>query len=392
LKVLFIHNKYQQAGGEDVAVEEEMKLLQQKGHTTDVIYFDNTAIQSTYSKIKAGFGAVYNQQSFKILENKISDNKPDLIHIHNLFFTASPSVLYAAAKKNIPVVATIHNYRLVCANALLMRNNAPCELCVTKTLPLAGIIHRCYRSSVVESALVTAVTGFHKLSGTWRKKIDQYIALTPFAKEKLLHSSLQLPDHKITVKPNFVTDYGEGETNRENFFLFVGRLSTEKGVDVLLQCFSKLLAFKLIIAGEGPNEKKLKEDYKSYTNIQFVGKKNKTEVIHLMKQCKALIFPSIWYEGQPYTILEAFATGTPVIASKLGAMESMITNNFNGLHFEPGNSNDLCKAITAFNENSSKVKFYANARQTYINNYHPDIHYTSIMKIYTDVMNHNYST
>jgi glycosyltransferase involved in cell wall biosynthesis len=388
LKILFIHNTYQQPGGEDVAVKEEMKLLQERGHEADVVYFTNSDIGTSSSKVKAGFKAFYNQQSFELIQKKVNDFKPDLIHLHNLFFTASPSVLYAASKKNIPVVATVQNYRLICANAVLMRKHLPCELCVNKTLPMAGIVYRCYRSSAIESAMVTAITGYHKLAGTWRKKIDQYIVPTPFAKEKLLHSSLQLPTNRITVKPNFVTDFGEGETNRENFFLFAGRLATEKGIDVLLQCFQQLPGSTLVIAGDGPNRKNLEEQYKPFSNIQFAGKKSREEIIMLMKKCKALIFPSTWYEGQPYTILEAFVTGTPVIASKLGAMESMIIHNFNGLHFEPGNSNDLSTAITAFNNNNHKAELYTNARQTYINNYHPDIHYASIMKIYTDVINH----
>ncbi|MBX9782802.1 MAG: glycosyltransferase family 4 protein [Chitinophagaceae bacterium] len=386
MKILFIHNTYQQSGGEDVAVQEEIKLLRQKGHIAEAVYFDNSGIQSAYSKIKAGLRAVYNQGSFSIINNKIKDFGPDLIHLHNLFFTASPSVLYAAAKHHIPVVATIHNYRLVCANALLMRNHSPCELCINKTFPLAGIIHGCYRSSVIESALVTTTTGLHKLAGTWRKKINQYIALTPFAKEKLLHSSLQIPTGKITVKPNFVPDYGEGNTIREDFFLFAGRLSFEKGAEIMLQSFSQLPHIKLVVAGDGPEKERLATKFGSSTNITFVGKKPAEEIISLMQRCKALIFPSIWYEGQPYTILEAFATGTPVIASKLGAMESLIKHELNGLHFTPGNSNELCCAVRAFNSLTDSGAYYNNARKTYLENHHPDVHYAEIMKIYTDAI------
>lgn len=388
MRILFIHNRYLQAGGEDTAVELESDLLKQHDHAVDVLYFGNNRFTSLFSKITGGMQSLYNRNSYRIVTEKINDFKPDLIHTHNLFFEASPSVLYAAAAKKIPVVATLHNYRLICANGLLLRNKMPCELCTQKTFPLQGIRHRCYRSSFTESALVTAITGLHKAKGTWVTKVSKYIALTPFAKEKIITSSLNMPEEQICIKPNFTTDFGEGASARESFFLFAGRITEEKGIKVLLNAFADLPQEKLIIAGDGPDSQSLEQQFKQYPNITFAGRKKKAELIALMKKSKALIFPSVWYEGLPFTIIEAFSTGTPVLASGIGAMKSLITDGYNGFHFTPGSSNDITRCIERFNTANNIAQFYANARTTYLSLYHPGAHYKAIMKIYQEVIDH----
>src|ERR1700730_1519932 len=173
MRILFIHNQYQQPGGEDVAVETESRLLEERGHLVQTIVFNNTAHSGILEKASAGWKAIYNIGSYRTIKKRIEEFGPDIVHVHNLFFIASPSVLFAAHRLKVPVVLTVHNYRLVCANALLLRNNEICELCIGKTLPLYGIRYKCYRSSMAESALATAITGIHKILGTWRKKINR---------------------------------------------------------------------------------------------------------------------------------------------------------------------------------------------------------------------------
>jgi len=383
VRILFIHNKYRQYGGEDVAVELESSALIKRGHEVKTVFFDNISIGSFFSKIIAGFRAIYNFSSAKEISKIIVEFKPDVIHIHNLFFVASPSVIYAAKRHKVPVILTLHNYRLICANALLMRNNEVCELCTQKKIPVAGIKYKCYRNSVSESALVIAMTGIHKFRHTWKNKVSAYITLNEFSRSKLLHSSLEIPEHKMITKPNFVSDPGEGNTERENFFLFAGRIAKEKGVHVLATAFASLPAYKIIIAGDGPERKLLQEEFRSYSNILFAGHLEKKQVNEYMKKCKALICPSIWFEGAPLTIIEAFATGTPVIASKLGSLAESIIDGFNGLHFTAGNADDLCKKIELFiKETEQHSMFYKNARQTYLEKYHEAIHYNAILKIY----------
>ena len=387
MKILFIHNRYKQYGGEDVAVELETSILVRRGHDVRTIFFDNKPIKGFFSKIGAAFGSVYNFSSAKQVSEIIEQFKPDIIHIHNLFFIASPSILYAASKYNIPVVLTLHNYRLICANALLMREGEVCELCINKKLPYSGIRYKCYRNSSVESAVVTSITGIHKFLNTWKKKIHTYITLNEFSRSKLLHSSLEISENKMITKPNFVPDPGEGNMQRENFFLFAGRVVKEKGVHVLAKAFATMPGNKIIIIGDGPELKSLQNEFKDFPNITFTGQMEKQKVNEYMKRCKAFICPSIWYEGAPLTIIEAFATGTPVIASRLGSMAESITDGFNGLHFTAGNENDLCEKIRLFiKETEADNMFYKNARQTYLEKYHEDIHYNAILKIYENAI------
>lgn len=388
MRILFIHNQYQQAGGEDVAVATEANLLLEKGHEVRTIIFQNTNPSGTIDKLRKGWNAIYNSSSYKKVIGEIKVFKPDVVHVHNLFFVASPSVLFAVKKMCIPVVLTIHNYRLICANALLLRDGHPCELCIHKTLPFSGIKYRCYRKSATESALVTTITGIHKLMGTWRLKINRFILLTEFAKSRFVNSSIKAPDSKLIVKPNFIPDPGTRDPNQENFFLFVGRLSAEKGIEVLLQAFSKNPQQRLVIIGEGfPSEAAAARFMKS-SNITFAGKLEKKEVLSYMKRCRALIFPSTWYEGLPYVIIEAFATGTPVIASRLGSMTELIEDGYNGLLFAAGNANDLEHKVSLFLqlEERERQLMNDNARLTYLKKYHPSIHYQTILAIYESVI------
>lgn len=383
MKVLFIHNHYKLAGGEDIAVKLQEELLIQKGDDVRVMLFDNSKIKNGFPLI-TGINAIYNSSSKQQIAEEIASFKPDVIHIHNLFFLASPSVLFAAHESRIPVIFTLHNFRLICCNAFLLRNHAICELCTQKTMPLSGIKYKCYRSSHVQSALVTAITSVHKLIGTWKHKVHTYIALTEFGKAKLFNSSLHLPEGQMVVVPNFVSDAGIGNEARQNFFLFVGRISPEKGVALLLECFSNLPQQNIVIAGDGPEKEELEKKYSNLPNIKFYGQQSKAQVFALMKQTKAMIAPSIWFEGLPFTIIEALSTGTPVIASRLGAMTEIIQDGYNGFHFESGNADDLRKAVLRFVEleQGEQEHIYRQSRQTYEDRYHPDVYYKSIKSIY----------
>lgn len=391
MRILFIHNRYQYRGGEDTTLEMESALLLSKGHEVKILEFNNDQLSSSVSKITGGLRAFYNSRSASVVEREILDYKPDIIHIHNLFFTASPSVLYKAKQMRIPVVMTVQNYRLICANALLLREQQVCELCINKVFPLAGIRYKCYRSSYIESALVTAITGTHKLLSSWDKKVDVYIVPSEFLKNKLNNSSLKLPGSQIAVKPNFIKDIPAENINREDFFLFIGRLSPEKGIATLLQCFAAAPSLKLVIAGDGPDKDMVLAHTKNVANITYLGQQLKEQVLELMKKCRALLFPSIWYEGLPLTIIEALATGTPVIASNLGAMTEMIQDGYNGFYFNPGNADELRNKVIQLAGNTDKYDhLYRNARTTYLEKYHPDVHYISIMKVYqTAIANNN---
>ncbi|MBC7851708.1 MAG: glycosyltransferase [Chitinophagaceae bacterium] len=382
MRILIVHNKYQHAGGEDVAVALQQKLLQQKGHEVKVLFFDNKQLSS--NKISAAFKSIYNRAAEQELAGVVKEFNPDIVHVHNFFFAASPSIFIACKKMSIPVVITIHNYRLACANALFLRNNSPCELCRNQLFGLSGIRYKCYRNSATESALVTSITAIHKIAGTWKNKINRFIFLTEFAKEKLLNSSLSIANPQATVIPNFTTDVGPGNTPREQYYLFVGRLVPEKGLSSMLEAFKKT-GLHLRIAGDGPDKETMQQQHEVYPNIMFMGNLSKDQVSESMKNAKALIFPSLWYEGLPYTIIESLSAGTPVIASKLGAMQELITDGYNGFHFEAGNAVALAECIMRF-EHGNTGPLYVNARRSYVEHFHPDIHYQQLQNLYSQVI------
>jgi glycosyltransferase involved in cell wall biosynthesis len=391
LKILFVHNRYlQSSGGEDAAVEAEAKLLSLHGHETDVLLFDNADMGKGFlQKINTAFRTIYNPASADKLRQKIRTFRPDLIHVHNFFFMASPSVILEAYKSGLPVVVTLHNFRLICVNAILLRENKVCQLCVNKTFPWSGVVYKCYHDSRLESVVVGSMGAVHKIFGHWKNKVSRYITPSHFMKERLVHSSLDLHPDKVFVKPNFMDDPGFSSGNsRENFFLFVGRLSPEKGVSILLEAFSKIPSEKLIIIGDGPEKEFLQTTYGHFDNLVFLGKKEKPEVMQMMKQSRALFFPSIWFEGLPLTIVEAFATGTPVIGSDLGAMREMIQPGVNGFLFQPGDVGSLMENLNKFNSiiQRGDEALYAGARASYEQIYHPQKCYDQVMQIYNEVL------
>jgi glycosyltransferase involved in cell wall biosynthesis len=382
MKILLIHNKYKQKGGEDSVFQSESELLKEHGHIVDHLVFDNSTIKSWVDKILSGLRLIYNPTSARLLRIKIEAFQPHVIHIHNFILLASPAVFFVAKKFHVPVVMTLHNYRLVCPSATLFYKGKIYEKSINSFFPMDAILKGVYRNSRVQTAAVAIMTAIHSILGTWRNKIDLYIALSHFAKEKFLASSLAMPESRFLVKPNSVIDYGTGETVRKDFFLFVGRLVEDKGILTLLQA-TMLQNFKLIIIGEGPLQDLVIEHAQHNSNIQYLGFQEKDTVIRYMKTCRALIFPSIWYEGFPITILEAFSTGTVVLASNIGSMAEIIENKVNGIHFEAGNAQDLaCKISEISGQSISTRKISEIARLSYLEYYTPEANYRALLKAY----------
>ncbi|SDK33690.1 Glycosyltransferase involved in cell wall bisynthesis [Catalinimonas alkaloidigena] len=386
MRVLFIHNFYQIAGGEDTVFRAEKALLEERGHAVEALLFDNDAIQSTKDKLLTGLRGLYNPVSATLLRQKIQAFRPDLIHIHNFFPLASPSVFYEADRQGVPVVLTLHNYRLLCPSAFLYHDGQIYEANVHCIFPIDGIRKGVYRDSRMQTANLGIITGMHKLLGTFRKKVSRFIALTEFGKQKFLDSSLHLSPEQIAVKPNFTEDLGLGYEEREPYFLFVGRLSEEKGIDNLLQAF-RAAPFPLKIIGDGPLRSKVEAVAAENPQLEYLGFQEKSQVIEAMKQCTALLFPSLWYETMGMTILEAFSTGTPAIASRIGGPADIVVNEYNGLHFEPHDWQQLRAHVDRLlQEKTLLKKMQAGARESYERHYTPERNYQQLIRIYEDVL------
>ncbi len=386
MRILLIHNRYQQRGGEDVVFESEGELLEKHGHEVERMIFDNNQIAGWKSKLQFAAQFLYNWRSKKIVTEKIESFHPDIIHVHNFVAAASPSVFYAANKFHIPVIHTLHNFRLICPSATLFYGNAIYEKSLHTIFPVDAIIKGVYRDSRWQTAALAMMIFLHRLLGTWRKRITRYIALTDFAARKFAESRIDIPRSKFVLKPNFVFDCGTGTNPREDFYLFVGRLSPQKGIDMLLRA-ATLKTFNLTIIGDGPLSSQVSEASDVLHNIRYLGAQDKKTVISYMKKCRALLFCSISYESFALTIVEAFSTGTPVIAAKLGGIGEIVVDGFNGFHFAPGNERDLCRAIDELTSRPDLTQtFSENARLTYEQRFTPEVNYPQLYKIYTDAI------
>lgn len=385
VKILVLHNKYQISGGEDTVVQNEVELLRRNGHQVELVYFDNSEIKGLLNTLKAAVEVLYSFSASARLKPIISSFKPDVIHVHNFFPKLSPSVFYLAQKMQIPIVQTIHNFRMICPSAILMHEEKIFESSLHQRFAFTAVAKKVYRGSYLQTFVLALHNFVHNQIGTWKSKVDGLIFLTDFAKEKFLSSKLRLNNENLFIKPNFVEDQGFNY-QRETHFLFVGRLSTEKGIDLLLEAFSQS-PHQLKIIGTGPLENMVREASDKHTNIEFLGKQPHDAVIEYMKNCRALVFPSIWYEGMPMTIIEAFSTGCPVIASDLGAMKNLISHEYNGVKFEVNDTQALINSLDSVTEHMPE-----NARNTFLENYNSEKNYSELIAIYTEVINRQHSS
>lgn len=380
MKILVAHNYYQQPGGEDQVFVAESSLLESFGH--QVIHYTAHNDQINRASFSLALSTIWNQKSYKRLKKFFQKESPDVVHFHNTFPLISPAAYYAARAHNIPIVQTLHNFRLLCPGALLLYDGRVCERCLETTFPWPALLRSCYRNSFIATACLSATLTIHRILGTWRRMVDIYIALTEFSRKKTIEGGL--PAKKIVVKPNFCyTDPGQGQ-GQGNYALFVGRLSQEKGVDVLLDAWARLdHTFPLKIIGSGPLTAKIKTHCALNGNIHFIGLRTREEVLQFMKNASLLIFPSLWYEGFPMVIVEAFATGLPVVGSGHGSMASLIDHGRTGLHFKPNSPADLARQITWAWEHEKEIQeMRGEARREYEQKYTAERNYGILIEIY----------
>lgn len=386
MRILIIHNYYKQAGGEDTVFHAEADLLRRHGHQVEKLTFSNKEVNSLSEKLKAALGVVYNSDSAKLVEERIKAFQPDVIHVHNFFPLLSPAVFYVAHHMQVPIVMTLHNYRLVCPSALLYYKGKVQLENLHKTFPLGAIRQKVYRDSSLQTASVVLTTGIHKLLGTWQRKVSKFIALTPGAAGMFRDSSLKLRPEQLAVKPNFTEDLGIGEPERQEYMLYVGRLTPEKGIETLLNAHA-LQPFKLKIAGDGPLREFLESYSKAHSDVEYLGFQNKEQVLGLLKKAKGLIFSSEWLETFGMTIVEAFSTGTPVIAAKIGGAEYLVEDGVNGLLYTPRSATELVgKVQQLLQDQTLASKLGKAARQSYEARYTPEVNYRMLISIYEDVI------
>lgn len=383
LRVLMVHNKYRLRGGEEVSTEAEVALLRKYGHSVHLITKDNREI-GPRNQISLAMDTVWSRESRREIRDILRDERIDIMHVQNFLPQFSPSIYYAARQEGVPLIQTLRNYRLLCPKGTLHRNGKPCEKCVGRPLAWPGIRHACYRDSRSATTVVTAMNAIHGAMGTWTECVSKYIALTRFARDKMIQGGL--PAEKIVVKPNFVFPDPGFEPSKENFAIYVGRLSPEKGITTLIRAWRRI-DLPLKIVGEGPLRSDVEAAADRLHNVEYLGRKPVDETYDLMGKARLLVFPSEWYETFGRVLIEAFSRGTPVVASRLGVIPEIVHNGRTGLLFTPGDADDLVakvESMTSQNETTSQMGRHA--RLAFENKYSARENYSQIIEIYKNAI------
>jgi glycosyltransferase involved in cell wall biosynthesis len=390
VKILVVHNGYQRRGGEDAVREAEVSLLREAGHDVSEFLRCNDEIRgySFVQKLSLGCSAIWSQQSYRELRDVLLWEAPDVAHFHNTFPLISPAAHYACADAGVPVVQTLHNYRLLCPGANFLRDGRVCEECLGRSVPWPGVLHECYRGSRMATASVAVMLTVHRSLRTWWNKVGVFIALTEFAKQK--HIEGGLPGERMVVKPNFLQADPRPRTAPGEYAMYVGRLSEEKGVRVLLDAWSRLNnTIPLVVVGEGPLAGELREkvDRQRMSSVSMLGALRNQEVLDLLQGARFLVLPSVCFEGFPMTVVEAFACGVPVIASGHGGAREIIHDGFTGLHAIPGNAEDLASKVEwAWRNEQALEEMGRAARAEFESKYTAKDNYRRLLEIYEQAL------
>ncbi len=345
MNVLVVHNYYQQAGGEDEVFRNETQTLAQHGVQVSTHTVHNDAIGAGRGgQVRTALQSVWNAQAARTLAALVRERQVDVVHFHNTFPLISPAAYRAVRGEGAAVVQTLHNYRLLCANHNFFRDGHVCEDCLGRTPPWPAVRHACYRGSRSASGTVAAMLTAHRLLGTYARDVDLYVALTEFARAKLVQGGL--PADRMVVKPNFLArDPGMGRADGD-YALFVGRLTPEKGPGVLLEAWRTLGArLKLKVVGDGPLAPDVQRAAQDLPGVEVLGRQDRAQVLALMQGAFALVFPSLWFEGFPMTLVEAMAAGAPIVASRLGSMPDIVEHGHTGRLFDAGRAEDLAAQL-----------------------------------------------
>lgn len=388
MRILILHNYYQDPGGEDFVFTQEIESLK-RYEEIEILTFKNK---------KRLFGVIQNLFlplnifAWKRILRKIQKFQPDVVHIHNIHYAIGPWFIRKLHKKKIKMVMTIHNYRLICPSAILFHNGSIYTRSINPHFPWQAIADRIVDNSYLKTFWYSFTNHLHRRLNTWNL-IDRYLVLTDFAKEVFINAEFPVDKEKFLVKPNYIRNNhislsSKPKDNGNSNFLFIGRLTEEKGIKTLIKCFQNS-SLDLHIAGDGPLKNYVEQISLKFPHIKYLGTLNKQEIEKELLQCKALIFPSLWFEGMPMTLIEAFQTGTPVIASNLGAMKSMVIPKKNGFLFEAGNYEDLQTKINEL-RNLNEYDYLSlqkSTYQSYLDNYSEERNTELLLSIYQSTLN-----
>lgn len=385
MRILMLHNRYLQAGGEDVSTEAEVATLRESGHHVTFIERSNETV-AELGKMAVFAKSVWSSEMHARVRETVRQDRVDVVHVQNFFPLISPSVYYAAKAEGAAVVQALRNYRLLCPAADFHRAGKVCEDCLGRSLAWPGIAHACYRDSRAASAAVALMAASHRACGTWRHKVDRYIAPSAFARAKFVEGGF--PAAKIAVKPNFLArDPGVGR-GEGGYALYVGRLSAEKGLNTLLAAWRRHRpAVGLRIIGDGPLAETVKATAATVPNVRWLGRLPLGQVYEAMGAARIVIVPSTCYETFGRTVVEAFATGTPALVARIGALAELVEPGRTGLHFAVGDCDDLAAKLAWFADNpDAATRMRASCRREYESSYTAAANVRLLTNLYAEAL------
>ncbi|MEK0428193.1 MAG: hypothetical protein RL001_720 [Pseudomonadota bacterium] len=379
MKILVVHNRYHYRGGEDTVVDAEVALLRRHGHRVLLYTRDNRELASM-KKQDAVIGVLWSRQTEADIRHIHKAFGPDLIHAHNTFPIISPSLYAVAHQLNIPVVQTLHNFRLLCPQAMLLRNGDSCEACIGH-FPWRAVIHRCYRDSLSQSSITAAMILMHRLRGTWRTEVARYIVLNQLCRDKFVAGGL--PFDKLRIKPNFVEVDQRPDWQQRSGGLFIGRLSAEKGLHTLAEAVRQLRSVEIDVYGKGP----LQRLVENTPGLRYQGFFQSATLQARLRKAAYLVMPSTGVESFGLVAIEAFACGTPVIASRHGGLKEIVVQGNTGLLVPPGDARALAQAIEyAETHPEAMLAMGRAAREVYLERYTPETNYVQMIRIYHEAL------
>jgi len=386
MKILLTHNSYQQAGGEDAVVAAEAALLAERGHEVITYRRSNEELngEGLIGQAVAGLRTTWSSRSYREIAQLLKKDKPDIAHFHNTFPLISPAVYYACEEIGVPVVQTLHNYRLFCPAGTLFVNGQRREQCLWSITH--GALSRCYRNSRLQTATVSLMLAAHHVYGTWNSCVDAYLTPSQFCRDYFVRAGL--PEAKVHLKPNFLARDPGKRTGRGDYALFVGRLSAEKGVLETIEAWREVPEVRLLLAGDGPlyhEARRLAERYGGH--IELLGQLHPEETLARIKGARFLVFPSRWYEPFGLSLLEAAACGVPAIASRIGAIPELVIHYHTGLLFDPDNFTELVEQVRwACSHPAEMEEMGSAARHLYLERFTAERNYESLINIYRALM------
>jgi len=376
VRILVAHSRYRSgaASGENAVVADEARLLQEAGHEVHVF---EASVNGAFDTLRAGPGTIWDPGRAAAVRRLIRRHHPDVVHVHNLFPALSPAVIRAAAAEAVPVVMTLHNFRLMCLPATFLRDGRICEDCVGR-VPWPGAVHGCYRGSRAQSSVLATSLALHRRLGTF-DLVHRFLAVSGFVRTKYVEAGFD--PSRIVVKPNFVGP-GPRREGPGTYFLYLGRLSTEKGVATLLRAWRPGFG-RLLVVGDGPEAPRLRP--LAPGGVEFRGAVPPEEARRLVAQARAVLVPSIWYEAFPRTIVEAYAAGVPVVASRIGALPEVVEDGVTGLLAEPGDPASWAAAVERLLDDKLTERLGEGAYRAWATRYTPEENLRWLERIYAVV-------